>query len=115
MHEHFGCRATRTGSQFHLKALQFQPKEKQRTSRNIFVNTNLVASGIEVCKIKSAGMSYEHLIAFLSFCEEDVGNVGLGRFFYLKSQESKQYRDIGRMVRSALQSTACSSKTVFQH
>eukprot|EP00794_Sanderia_malayensis_P021154 gene21154-23234_t len=77
--EHFSCSSTRNGGQFHLRSLQHQLKEKHRTDRNIRVNVHLVAAGIEICKIKSAGMSYESLIAFLSFCQADVGNIGHGR------------------------------------
>eukprot|EP00794_Sanderia_malayensis_P003887 gene3887-4431_t len=77
--EHFSCSSTRNGGQFHLRSLQHQLKEKHRTDRNIRVNVHLVAAGIEICKIKSAGMSYEWLIAFLSFCQADAGNIGHGR------------------------------------
>ncbi len=46
---------------------------------NIDINVKLVAAGIEVCKMKSAGSSHESLVAFLSFCGVDVGNIGHGR------------------------------------
>lgn len=63
-----------------MKSLQHQLKEKRRNARNVDVNVNLVAAGIEICKIKAAGLSYESLVAFLSFCQADVGNIGHGRY-----------------------------------
>ena len=80
LYEHLSCSSTRNGGNFHMKSLQHQLKEKRRNARNVDVNVNLVAAGIEVCKIKSAGLSYESLVAFLSFCQADVGNIGHGRY-----------------------------------
>jgi hypothetical protein len=42
------------------------------------VNTNLVAAGVQVCKMKAAAMNYESMVGFLSSCGADVGNVGHG-------------------------------------
>ena len=63
-----------------MKSLQHQLKEKRRHSRNVDVNVKLVAAGIEVCKLKSAGLSYESIVSFLSFCGVDIGNIGHGRY-----------------------------------
>ena len=63
-----------------MKALQYHLSQKQRKERNIDTNIKLVSAGIELCKIKTAALSYESLVAFLSFCGVDVGTIGHGRF-----------------------------------
>ena len=77
---HISCSTTRNGGQFHMKSRQHQLKEKRRYARNVDVNAKLVAVGIEVCKLKSAGLSYKSIVSFLSFCGVDIGNIGHGRF-----------------------------------
>ncbi|XP_046847235.1 uncharacterized protein LOC124440832 [Xenia sp. Carnegie-2017] len=62
-----------------MKALQYHLSQKQRKERNIDTNVKLVSAGIEICKIKTAALSYESLVAFLSFCGVDVGTIGHGR------------------------------------
>lgn len=79
MIEHLGCSSTRSGGQEHFKAKQHAIKENKMKERNMNVNINLVSAAIQVCKIKSAGMSYETMVGFLSACGADVGNVGHGR------------------------------------
>ena len=53
--------------------------EERRNARNNAVNVNVVSAGIEVCKMKAAASQFEAIIAFLSFCQADVGNIGHGR------------------------------------
>ena len=77
--EHMSCSSTRNGGQFHLKSLQHKFMEKRRNARNNSVNVNVVSAGIEVCKMKAAASHFEAMIAFLSFCQADVSNVGHGR------------------------------------
>jgi hypothetical protein len=53
--------------------------EERRNARNNAVNVNVVSAGIEVCKRKAAACQFEAMVAFLSFCQPDVGNIGHGR------------------------------------
>lgn len=77
--EHLGCSSIRSGGQEHFKAKKYS-MEQQRTQKRINdVNTNLVSAAIQSCKMKSAGLSYEHLIGLLSACGADIGNIGHGR------------------------------------
>lgn len=78
--EHMSCSTSRSGGQFHAKALQHMLMEKQRNARNVSVNVNVVSGGIEVCKMKSAATHFETLMSFLSFCKADVGNIGHSRY-----------------------------------
>ena len=68
MIEHLGCSSTRSGGQEHFKAKQHAIKENKMKERNMNVNINLVSAAIQVCKIKSAGMSYETMVGFISAC-----------------------------------------------
>lgn len=77
--EHIGCSLSRSAGDEHFKALQFAIKEKEIKARNVDVNTNLVAAGVHVCKMKAAAMNYESMVGFLSSCGADVGNLGHGR------------------------------------
>ena len=77
--EHMSCSSTRNGGQFHMKSLQHKFMEERRNARNNAVNVNVVSAGIEVCKLKAAASQFEAIIAFLSFCQADVGNIGHGR------------------------------------
>ena len=79
MIEDLGCSSIRTGGQEHSKAKKYAMKEQKTQKRNKDVNTNLVSAAIQICKMKSAGMSYESLIGFLSACGADIGNIGHGR------------------------------------
>lgn len=72
--EHLGCSSIRSGGQEHFKAMKYSMKEQKTQKRINDVNTNLVSAPIEVCKMKSAGLSYEHLIGFLSACGVDIGH-----------------------------------------
>ena len=83
LYEHLSCISTLNGGNFHMKSLQHQLKEKRRNVRNVDVNVNLIAAGKELCKIKSAGLPYESLVAFLSFCQAGVGNIGHGRYLQI--------------------------------
>ena len=64
MLEHLGCSSIRNGGQDHFKAKKYVMKEQKAHKRNKDVNTNLVSAAIQVCKMKSAGMSYEKVIGF---------------------------------------------------
>ena len=77
--EHIGCSSIRSGGQEHFKAKQHAMKERKIQARNMDVNTNLFSAGIQVCKMKAAGMAYETMVSFLSSCGADVGNIGHGR------------------------------------
>lgn len=79
MIEHLGCSSIRNGGNEHFKAKKYIMKESKMQKRNKNVNTNLVSAAIQVCTMKSAGMSYENLIGFLSACGADIGNIGHGR------------------------------------
>ena len=76
MIEHIGCSSLRNGGQEHFKAKQQMMVEKRRV---MDVNTNLISSAIQVCKVKAAGMSFESMVGFLSSCGVDEGNIGHGR------------------------------------
>ncbi|XP_046864727.1 uncharacterized protein LOC124459283 isoform X1 [Xenia sp. Carnegie-2017] len=78
--EHVNCSSMRNAGQFHMKALQYHLSQKPRKERNIDTNVKLVYAGIEICKIKTAALLYESLVAFLSFCGVDVGTIGHGRY-----------------------------------
>ena len=73
--EHLGCSSIQSGGQEHFKAMKEQKTQKRIND----VNTNLVSAAIQVCKMKSAGLSYEHLVGFLSACGADIGDIGHGR------------------------------------
>jgi hypothetical protein len=77
--ENLGCSSIRSGGQEHFKAKKYSMKEQKAQKRITDVNTNLVSAAIQVCKMKSAGLSYEHLIGFLSACGADIGDIGHGR------------------------------------
>jgi hypothetical protein len=77
--EHIGCSSTRSGGQEHFRATQHAMKDEKFKARNMAVNTNLVSAGIQVCKMKAAGVAYETMVGFLSSCGADVGNIGHGR------------------------------------
>ena len=79
MIEHIGCSSLRNGGQEHFKAKQQMMVEKKKKRRVMDVNTNLISSAIQVCKMKAAGMSFESMVGFLSSCGADVGNIGHGR------------------------------------
>ncbi|XP_046862665.1 uncharacterized protein LOC124456224 [Xenia sp. Carnegie-2017] len=93
--EHVNCSSTRNAGQFHMKALQYHLSQKQRKERNIDTNVKLVSAGIEICKIKTAPLSYESLVAFLSFCGVDVGTIGHGRLphFSVAIDKSTPHKD----------------------
>ena len=73
------CSSLRNGGQEHFKAKQQMMVGKKKKRRVMDVNTNLISSAIQVCKMKAAGMSFEFMIGFLSSCGVDVGNIGHGR------------------------------------
>ena len=52
---------------------------KKSEEKLLHANIAVVSAGIEACKVKTAARSFESLIAFLSFCGVDVGNIGHGR------------------------------------
>jgi len=76
--EHLSCSLLRSGGKVHLKAKQHQMESLKQENRRLDVNAN-VASAIEVCKIKSAALSFEHVLGLVSFCGGEVGNIGHGR------------------------------------
>ena len=78
--EHYNCSSSRNGGQFHLKAIQFLVKEREKKAREIDANETLVAAGIQVCKMKSAATHYESLLSLLALCGVDVGQIGHGRY-----------------------------------
>lgn len=78
--EHMSCSSVRNGGQFHMKSLQHMFKMKRINARNDAVHINLVSAGIEVCKMKAAALQFESMIALLSFCQADVGDIGHGRY-----------------------------------
>ena len=43
------------------------------------VTKNVVRTALTVCKIKSAGLSFESLLSLVSMCGGDIGNIGHGR------------------------------------
>ena len=43
------------------------------------VNVNVVGAGLEVWKMKASASQFESMIAFLAFCNTEVGNIGRGR------------------------------------
>lgn len=77
--EHMSCSSTRSGGQFHMKALQHRIKEERKNAKNMAVNVNVVGAGLEVCKMKASACQFESMIAFLAFCNTEVGNIGHGR------------------------------------
>ena len=77
--EHMNCSSTLNGGKFHMKSLQHKFIEERRNARNNAVNINIVSAGIEVCKMKAAASQFEAMVAFLSICQADVGNIGHGR------------------------------------
>ncbi len=77
--EHMNCSSTRNGGKSYMKFLQHKFMEERRKARNNAVNVNIVSAGIEVCKMKAAASQFEAMVAFLSFCQADVGNIRHGR------------------------------------
>ncbi|CAB4015691.1 Hypothetical predicted protein [Paramuricea clavata] len=75
--EHVGCSSIRSGGQEHFKAKKYSMKEQNTQKRITDVNTNLVNTTIQVCKMKTARLSYEHLIGFLSACGGDIGHIAV--------------------------------------
>uniref|UniRef100_A0A7M6DPB1 Uncharacterized protein n=2 Tax=Clytia hemisphaerica TaxID=252671 RepID=A0A7M6DPB1_9CNID len=43
------------------------------------VTKNVVSTALTVCKVKSAGLSFETLLSLVSTCGGDIGNIGHGR------------------------------------
>ena len=66
MIEHIGCSSLKNGGQEHFKVKQQMMVEKKKKRRVMHVNTNLISSAIQVCKMKAAGMSFESMVGFLS-------------------------------------------------
>lgn len=62
-----------------MKSLQYKFQQERRNARDNAVNVNVVSAGIEVCKMKAAASQFESMIALMSFCQADVGNIGHGR------------------------------------
>ena len=77
--EHVGCSSSCSGGQEHFKAKQHAMKDEKMNERNMAINTNLVSAAIQICKMKAAGLGYETIVGFLSYCGADVGNIGHGR------------------------------------
>jgi hypothetical protein len=77
--EHLSCHPHRSGGQFHLKAKQYQAIQKKKKIAQVNSNMTVVSAGIEVCKMKAAGSTFENMIGLLSFCGANVGNIGHGR------------------------------------
>ena len=98
--EHLKYHLTRSGGQFHFKAKQFEYKTKKLENETIQANTIVVSAAIEVAKMKTAALSFEHFLGFLTFSGVDVGNIGHSRlqfpdiikaaYIYL-IQKMKQY------------------------
>ncbi len=87
--EHVNCSSKRSGGQMHLKAKQFAVSMKKKETECINTNANVVAAALETCKMKSAALSFESLLALVSFCGSEIGNIGHGRwvrnFYYIYS------------------------------
>jgi hypothetical protein len=77
-----------------MKSLQHKLKENRHNAMSIDINVKLVAVGIEVCKMKSAGLSYKSLVSFLSFCGVDIGNIGHGRCVHTFKEYIQKQRAI---------------------
>ena len=54
--------------------------EERRNVRNNAVNVSVVSAGIQICKMKAVASQFEAMVAFLSFCQADVGNIAHGRY-----------------------------------
>ena len=79
LQEHLGCNSERNGGKFHFKSKQYEVKMKKSEEKLLHANIAVVSAGIEACKVKTIARSFESLVAFLSFCGVDVGNIGHGR------------------------------------
>ena len=63
----------------HFKASQFDLQHKKQEVEKMTANSNVVASAIEACKMKTAATSFESLLGLLSFAGTEIGHIGHGR------------------------------------
>uniref|UniRef100_A0A7M5XBT3 Uncharacterized protein n=2 Tax=Clytia hemisphaerica TaxID=252671 RepID=A0A7M5XBT3_9CNID len=76
---HFNFPGDKGEGVLHFKAKQFEIKDRRKKSLQMEVTKNVVSTALTVCKVKSAGLSFETLLSLVSTCGGDIGNIGHGR------------------------------------
>lgn len=82
--DHLCCHPTRNAGQCHLKAKIFKNKQQREERVRMDTNMNVVSAGLQVIKMKAAGLQFESMVALLTFCGSNVGNIGHGRYLNIK-------------------------------
>lgn len=78
--DHLSCHPTRNAGQCHLKAKLFRSQQERENKQRLSTNMNVVSAGLQVIKMKAAALQFESMIALLSLCGSEVGNIGHGRY-----------------------------------